>query len=43
MNQDVLRAVRKKRKLWKQAIFVQEEMARYRTAQREATRNLRNT
>ncbi len=42
INREVVRAVRKKRRLWKRARCGLEEMAKYREAEREATRKIGN-
>jgi hypothetical protein len=42
MNREVIRAVRRKRKMWKTARCGREEMAKYQEAVREATRKIWN-
>ncbi len=42
MTREVLRAVRQKRQLWKKARCGAEDMARYRTAEKDTARRIRN-
>jgi hypothetical protein len=42
MTWEVTRAIRKKRRLWKRAKCGQEEMAKYRKAEKDATKMIRN-
>ncbi len=43
MNQEVLRAIRRKGRLWKRTRCGTQEMAKYRKVKREATRKICNT
>jgi hypothetical protein len=43
MTREVTRAIRKKRRLWKRAKCGQEEVAKYREAEKDATEKIRNS
>jgi hypothetical protein len=42
ITREVTKAIRKKRRLWKKARCGQEEMAKYREAEKQAAKKIRN-